>query len=192
MAYNLFEELEKITKNHLVDFFEESSDKVDEVSFSAEAISPDNISISSNVPDSDTFTDFISVIDKTMMNSFVDLFKKGKNVEGSLISLSFNYKDANVSMDLTAKKSSKDITRSYNKEVDWYSISMASLTINSVDKAFNDDKTYLQRIQEKIKTKKIKNDSPEYFVNLLTTIRVLLEKNEDRKKISKEKLDDTK
>ena len=192
MAYNLFEELEKITKNHLVDFFEESSDKVDEVSFSAEAISPDNISISSNVPDSDTFTDFISVIDKTMMNSFVDLFKKGKNVEGSLISLSFNYKDANVSMDLTAKKSSKDITRSYNKEVDWYSISMASLTINSVDKAFNDDKTYLQRIQEKIKTKKIRNDSPEYFVNLLTTIRVLLEKNEDRKKISKEKLDDTK
>jgi hypothetical protein len=191
MEYNLFEELQNIAEQHIKGFFESEMKGVEEISFSAEAIAPKKISINSNIADTDTYADFIEIMDKTMMNAFVDLFKKGENVEGSLISISFNYKDSIINLDLTAKKSSKNIVRKNNKEVDWYSISMANLSIDSKDSDFNDKETYLQRIQDKIKQKKIRNDAPEYFTSLLETIRVLLEKEEDRKKTAKDQVDST-
>lgn len=190
MEYNLFEELTKIAKDHIQDFFEDEEKGVEEISFSAEAIAPKKISVGLNIADTDNYSDFINVMDKTMENTFIDLFKRGDNVEGSLMTISFNYKDSIVKMDLTAKKSKKQIERKKEKEVDWYTISLASLSIDSKDSDFNDDETYLQKIENKIKQKKMKNDSPKYFTSLLESIRVLLEKEENRRKISKERLED--
>ena len=180
---NLFDELKNIVDKYFDDFFLEKAeeDSVVNISISAEAIAPKKISVQSIIPDADNYYEFVENIDTAISNIFVDIFKKGENVEGSIIDITFTYKDTSIQLGLTAKKSKSKKIRKSNKEVDWYSISISNLEIDSRDSQFKQNQTFVEKIQNKLKQKRIKSDSPEYIKSVFNSIKSFLDEQENKR-----------
>jgi hypothetical protein len=167
--------------NVLISVFEQDKEaEVSSISFSAIAIGPELITSSANIPDQETFDGFKSIIDENMANTFEDLFKKAKQIDGVTIDFAFSYNGSTAVLKLAGRKTK--LKRTSGDE--WFGLNMAELLINSKDTALGDKTTLLERAISHLKSKKVKSYSREYIGTLLDFIKQEIDKLRERTRIT--------
>lgn len=160
----------------LKEFFEAEAPSVSAISFSAIAIGPELITSSANIPDQESFEAFKTIIDENMANTFEDLFKKAKQIDGVTIDFAFSYNGSTVILKLAGRKTK--LKRASGNE--WFGLNMAELLINSKDTALGDKTTLLERAISYLKSNKVKSYSREYIGTLLDFIKQQVDKLRER------------
>lgn len=157
-------------------FEEKEENEVQNVSFSAVGIGPELVTNSANIPDQASFDDFKSSIDQNLSNTFINLFKQTKKIDGVTIDFGFSYGNSTILLKLAGRKTK--LRRTDNTE--WFGLNMIEVLINSKDTPIDSKKTFVDLGIKYLKARKVKSYSRDYIGTLLDFIKQEVDKLRER------------